>query len=400
MNKGFQIGKLFEIEITIDPSWLFIFLLVTWNLAFGVFPQLQPQWGLPLQLAVGIATSILFFASVLVHEMAHSLVAKARGLPIKRITLFLFGGVSNLEREPESAKTEFLMAVVGPITSIALGFLLLFLGGQTMQNGLNPAMIPDSLSPAISPIQTLLLWLGPINIVLGLFNLLPGFPLDGGRIFRSLIWSITKNLRTSTRIAAFVGQAIGFIFIFLGISMVFGIQVPFFGTGLGGLWIAFIGWFLTSAASSSYQQVVLRDLLGDVPVSKIMRNDISPVSPSLSINQLVDEYMIGTDKHVFPVMSNSRLEGIICLEDIQKISRDKWSEKKVKDVMTSYKKLDIANLSDTVSVALEKITKNDIGQVPVVENNKFLGMLSRRDVLLWLSLRAKDGELKEVENNI
>lgn len=402
MNQGgFRIGKLFGIEITVDPSWIFIFLLVTWNLAIGVFPRLQPEWGFTLHWVIGISASLLFFASVLAHELAHSLVAKMRGLPIKRITLFLFGGVSNLEKEPESAGTEFFMAIVGPITSIGLGFLFLYLAGQGIGNLNDAIMIPDRFIAQISPLQTLLLWLGPVNITVGLFNLIPGFPLDGGRVLRSIIWSITNYLRTATRIAAFVGQAFGYLFILAGISMVFGLTVPFFGTGFGsGLWIAFIGWFLASAAGQSYQQVVLRDLLSDIPVKDVMRNEVTVVSPSLSVSQLVDEYMIGTDKHVFPVMSNGKLEGMICLEDIQKIPREQWDLKSVRQVMTPYRELNVAKLYEEASEALTKIAKNDVGQVPVVRNKKLVGMLSRQDILLWLALRTKDGELKEVRESI
>lgn len=388
MNGGFRVGTLFGIEITIDPSWIFIFLLVTWNLALGVFPRLQPEWSPLLQWTAGVTAALLFFASVLAHEMAHSLVARARGLPIKRITLFLFGGVSNLEREPESAKTEFLMALVGPVTSVVLGILFLLLSGQGIDIFTNAGIRPDRISQ-LSLFQTLFLWLGPINIIVGLFNLIPGFPLDGGRILRSIIWSITGNLRTSTQIAATIGQAFGILFILIGISMVFGITIPFFGTGLGGLWIAFIGWFLSSAASSSYQQVVYRDLLADVLVKDIMRNNITSISPNLSISQLVDEYMIGTDRHVFPVVSDNDLVGLVSLEDIQKVPRENWSRKKVNQIMSPYKDLDMVRPIDTVSDALGKITKSDVGQVPVVEGKKLLGMLSRQDILLWVALRTK-----------
>ncbi len=388
MGEGFRVGKLFGIEITIDPSWIFIFLLVTLNLALGVFPRLQPEWNPLLQWTVGVVAALLFFASVLTHEMAHSLVAKARGLPINRITLFLFGGVSNLEREPESAKTEFLMALVGPVTSIILGILFLFLSGQGLDILTSADISPDRLSQ-LSPIRTLLLWLGPINILVGLFNLIPGFPLDGGRILRSIIWGITGNLRSSTQIAATIGQAFGILFILIGISMVFGLNVPVFGTGPGGLWIAFIGWFLASAAASSYQQVVYRDLLANVRVRDIIRNDITLISPDLSISQLVDEYMIGTDRHVFPVVSDTNLVGLVSLEDIQKIPREDWSRKKINQIMTSYKDLDIVKPTDLVSDALGKIVNGDIGQVPVVEGKKLIGMLSRRDILLWIALRVK-----------
>lgn len=400
MNSGFRVGSLFDIEITIDPSWIFIFLLVTWNLAIGVFPRLQPEWSTMLYWIIGISASLLFFASVLAHELAHSLVAKAKGLPIKRITLFLFGGVSNLEREPGSPGTEFLMAVVGPITSIVLGFLFLFLSGGVFINLMNSAAVPEGFVSQLSPFQTLLLWLGPINILVGLFNLIPGFPLDGGRVLRSIIWSITNNLKVATRIASFIGQLFGYLFILTGLSMVFGVSVPIFGTGLSGLWIALIGWFLSSAAGQSYQQLALRSSLENVAVKDLMRNKITTVSPYLKVSQLIDKYMIGTDKHAFPVTTEGKLEGMVCLEDIQKIPREEWDKKEIKQVMTPYKDLDLVKPQEEVSQALDKIIRRDIGQIPVIANSRLVGMISRRDILLWFSLHSKDEELKGFTKDI
>lgn len=401
MNEGFRLGRLFGIDITIDPSWILIFLLVTWSLAVGVFPRLQPEWEPILYWLIGISASLLFFISILAHELAHSLVARARGLQIKRITLFLFGGVSNLEREPQSASTEFLMAIVGPAASISLGYLFLFLSGQEILNPNDTLTISGQFIAQLSPLQTLLLWLGSVNIIVGIFNLIPGFPLDGGRILRSIVWSITNNLKVATRVAAFAGQSFGYLFILIGISIAFGITVPFFGTGLiNGLWIAFIGWFLSAAAGRSYQQVLLRDFLENVTVSKIMQKKISPVPPDISISQLVDKYMIGTDRHVFPVTVNSKLEGIICLEDIQKISREQWDKRKVREIMTPYKQLEVVKPDEEASEVLDKITRRGIGQVPVVKDKILVGMLSRRDILLWLILREKTDELKEISNSI
>lgn len=399
MNGGFRIGKLFGIEIILDFSWIFIFLLVTWNLAFGVFPRLQPEWNTGLYWIIGVSTSLLFFASVLAHELAHSLVAKMRGLPIKRITLFLFGGVSNLEKEPESARTEFIMAIAGPATSIILGFLFIFLSGQNIQSLAGAVALPQNAA-TLSPLQTIFLWLGPINIILGLFNLLPGFPLDGGRIFRSAVWSITNNLKTATKIAAFIGQGFGYLFIATGLLMIFGVTVPLFGTGLSGLWIAIIGWFLTAAAGQSYQQVLIRDLLSDTPVKDVMRQTLTPVAPTLKVKKLVDEYLIGTDKQAFPVMTDGKLEGMVSFDDVQKIPRNEWDQKKVNQIMTPYQALDTVNPSDEASEVLTKIAKNEEGQVPVISDKQLVGIVSRRDILLWIALQAKDDEFKGVGNNL
>lgn len=385
MRSGFRVARLFGINIYIDWSWSFIFLLVTWNLAAAVFPQLHPDWGLGLNLAVSVAASVLFFASVLAHEMAHSLMANARGLPVRRITLFIFGGVSNIEREPPSASTEFLVTVVGPLTSILLGVIFTFLGAASI-----PAGVP--LTQALSqldPLSTLLLWLGPINILLGIFNLIPGFPLDGGRILRSILWKISGDLRRATRWATMVGQGVAWLFIITGISMVFGIQIPILGTGLiAGLWLAFIGWFLNNAASQSYQQVVVQDLLEGVSVSRLMRSNAPTVDPGVPVSRLVYDYIMGTDERAFPVIEGERLVGLVCLEDVRKIPREEWNQTLVNQVMTPADQLDIVSPREDATDALAKLARRDVRQVPVVQNGELVGMLRRRDIMRWLQLQS------------
>jgi Zn-dependent protease len=249
LRGGFRAGKIFGIELHIDSSWIFIFILVTWNLVLG-FAAMHPGWGTGLQFSLAVVASLLFFGSVLAHELSHSLVARARGLPVRRITLFLFGGVSNIEREPPSPKSEFVISVVGPLTSIVLGLVFLALGGTLAGRARLALGNPSAALSGLGPGATILLWLGSINVTLGVFNLVPGFPLDGGRILRSILWTTMRDLRRATRAASQVGQAVGWIFVFLGLAMVLGVRVPVFGTGVGsGLWIALIGWFLDNAAS-------------------------------------------------------------------------------------------------------------------------------------------------------
>ena len=285
MRSGIHVGRIYGIDIYVDWSWIFIFLLVMWNLAVGVFPDLHPQWGPALIWGTAFVASLLFFASVLAHELSHSIVAKSQGIPVRNITLFLFGGVSNIEREPPSPAAEFVMAIVGPLTSIVLGVIFLLLSGATAA-GLDVITgNPIGALARLDPLSTLLLWLGPINILLGIFNLVPGFPLDGGRVLRSVLWAITNNLRVATRWASWVGQAVAWLFIIAGISMVFGRSVPILGAGLiSGLWLAFIGWFLNNAAVQSYQQVVVQDLLEGVPVARLMRANAPTVSPSIPVS--------------------------------------------------------------------------------------------------------------------
>jgi len=389
MNRGLYIGRIFGIDIHIDASWILIFLLVTWSLASGLFPVWHPAWGPGMRWGVALAASILFFASILLHELSHSLVAKAYGLPVRRITLFLFGGVSNIEREPPTPKIEFLMAVVGPITSILLGIIFLALATFGVMRSGATAHDAESVISRLGPVTTLLAWLGPINILLGIFNLIPGFPLDGGRILRSALWKATNDLRKATAWATGAGRVVGWLFIFAGVAMAFGVRLPFFGTGLiSGLWLIFIGWFLNSAAASSYQQAVVRNLLGDVPVFRLMRLNVPTVAPSLPLNRLVYEYVMGTDERAFPVMDGERLLGLVCLEDIRKVPREAWEHTTVGEVMTDTGHLDVVNPSEDAGDALEKLTRRDVRQAPVVENGRLVGLLRRRDILKWLELQS------------
>jgi Zn-dependent protease/CBS domain-containing protein len=385
---GFRLGRVFGIELRIDPSWFFIFLLVTWSLAAG-FSQTHPDWGLGFGILLALVAAAVFFGSVLAHELSHSLVARARGVPVRRITLFLFGGVSNIEREPPSPGSEFVIAVVGPLSSLLLGVVFAALGSVgAARQGIVLANPAEALKN-FGPLTTMFLWLGSINFTLGLFNLVPGFPLDGGRILRSILWAATKDLKRATRYAAQVGQAVGWLFIFAGLSMIFGATIPIFGTGFGGgLWIALIGWFLKSAAVASYQQVVIEDLLDDVPVSRLMRTQIRPVSPDLLVSDLVYDWMIGTDERAFPVVEGEKLAGLVSIEDVRKVPRDAWTQTPVRTIMTPAGNLAVVAPNTDASAALRKLTRRDVRQLPVVENGRLLGILRRQDIIRWLRLHS------------
>jgi len=283
MNRGINIGKIFGIKINIDYSWFLILLLVTWNLSV-MFGNLHSDWPAIQQWGVSLGAALLFFASVLAHEMAHSLVSIANGLSVRRITLFLFGGVSNIQKHPPSPRAEFLITIVGPVTSFIIGFGLLMVSRLiTPEFSGSVSSIQDyqTLIQDVGALPTLLIWLGSINVILGAFNLIPGFPLDGGRILRSLFWKITDNLTKATRWASLIGQGIAWTFIMGGIAMVFGVQVPFFGSGLAdGLWLAFIGWFLNNSSRSSYAQILMEDVLEDITVGQVARKNPPVVDAS------------------------------------------------------------------------------------------------------------------------
>jgi Zn-dependent protease/CBS domain-containing protein len=392
LNRGVSIGHLFDINIRIDWSWLLIFLLVTWNLGFS-FGAMRPEWGATLQWGLAIAASLLFFASVLAHELSHSLMAKAQGLQVRNITLFLFGGVANIDREPPSPRAEFLITIVGPITSVVLGIIFLLLGGLWTRVAVDPATVdPMAMVAQLGPAETLLLWLGSINIILGIFNMIPGFPLDGGRILRSILWALTNNLRRATRWASWVGQLVAWLLIGTGVAMIFGVTVPIFGTGfLGGIWLIFIGWFLNSAAIQSYQQVVIQDILEDVPVARLMRIQPPTVSVNASIDTLVHEHVMRTDDHAFPVLADGgRLAGLVTLEDIRTVARDGWTATTVQEIMTPVEELATVRPEDDASRALNLLGQHDVRQLPVVRNGDLEGILRRRDIVRWLQLHSEE----------
>jgi Zn-dependent protease/CBS domain-containing protein len=390
MRSGFKVGTLFGISIHVDWSWILIFLLVTWNLAGAVFPSLHPDWSVGMNIALGVAASVLFFISILLHELAHSLVAKARGLPVRRITLFFFGGVSNIEREPPSPSTEFLMAIVGPLTSLLLGFGFIWLGRQNIPEMDTALSSPMQLLRNLDPLSTMLLWLGPINLLLGLFNLIPGFPLDGGRVLRSILWAITKDFRRATRWATTIGQGVGWLMILAGVAMIFGASVPVFGSGtLNGMWLAFIGWFLVQAASQSYQQVVVEDMLEGVPITRLMREPAPAVPPDLPISALVYDHIMQGDERAFPVVEDDRLLGVVYIENLRTLERSAWDTTLVKQVMVPQNELEMVTPREDAMDAFQKLTQREMRQIPVVQNGKLIGMLRRRDILRWLQVRSE-----------
>jgi Zn-dependent protease/CBS domain-containing protein len=388
MKSGFRIARILGINIEVDWSWLLIFILVTWNLSV-VFGSAHPDWGGWLATSIALVAALLFFISVLVHELAHSLIARARDMPVRNIKLFLFGGVSNIEREPPSPGAEFVMAVVGPLTSIVLGVLLVLVGGFTIPVG-EAIADPQQAVAQLSPLTTLLLWLGSINIFLGFFNLVPGFPLDGGRVLRSIFWAASDDLRRATRWATWIGQGIAWLMIGAGIAMVFGVQLPLLGGGIsGGLWLAFIGWFLHSSAVMSYRQVVVQDILEDVPVTRMMRSNPPTVSPTMTVDELVHDGVMGTDDHAFPVVDEGRLAGLVTLEDVREIPQASWGNTTVEEIMTAADRLVSVTPDQDAAEALTRLQSRDVRQLPVMRNGSLAGLLRRRDIVKWLQLQSE-----------
>jgi Zn-dependent protease len=330
--------------------------------------------------------------SILAHELSHALVGRAQGVPIAGITLFMFGGMAHTRHEPPSPRAELLMTIVGPITSIVIGVLALAIGARLVPRPLLDSEDPLRAFQSVGPLATILLWLGPINIVIGLFNLVPGFPLDGGRLLRAALWAATGDLRRATRWAARIGQAFGLLLVFAGINMMFGLRIPFFGRGLGaGLWIAFIGWFLNRAAAASYSQLAIQELLRGIPVARLMRRETATVAPTLTIAELVDDFLMATEQRAFPIVDGEMLLGLVTLDDVRRIPRAAWADKSVRDIMTRRDALATTTPREDAAAALEKIIAKDVEQLPVVTDGRFEGMLRRRDILRWLELQSPAG---------
>ena len=389
--KGFRIGKIFGINIHIDWSWLLIFGLVSWSLA-STFGQIHTEWTTLAQWGMALSAALLFFMSVLAHELAHSLVARARGVPVRNITLFMFGGVSNIQREPTSPLGELLITIVGPLTSFLLGAVFLTLGsGSTAIANIN-VVNANAMFSQLGPVSTILIWLGSINILVGLFNLIPGFPLDGGRIVRSILWGITDNLHKATRWASWMGQAVAWALIFAGMSMLFGAQIPLLGSGfINGIWLIFIGWFLQSAAVQSYRKVVVQDILEDVPVKQMMYTDVPVVHANLSVQTLIDNYIMQSDNRAFIVLDDDKMLGLVTIEDVRKVAPESRNTMLIRNVMTPSQKMVVVAPEEEAAEAFERLQAKDIRQLPVVNGNKIVGLLRRKDIIRWLQFQSHSG---------
>ncbi|HEX9386086.1 MAG TPA: site-2 protease family protein [Anaerolineales bacterium] len=385
---GFRLGKFFGINVHIDWSWLLIFTLVTWSLA-STFRQVHPEWTGFNQLALALIAALLFFLSVLAHEIAHSLVANARAHPVRSITMFLFGGVSNIQKEPTTPWNEFIITIVGPLTSLILGglFLLLGTGGAILRN----APISDLLGTLsrLEPLNTIFIWLGSVNILLGFFNLIPGFPLDGGRVLRSILWGLTHDLIKATRWASLVGQFVAWVLIVSGISMIFGTTIPFLGSGVfNGMWIVFMGWFLQNAASQSYRRLLIQDILEDVPVKRMMLTDVPAIPGNMTAETLVNYHIVGSDNREFIVSENEELVGLVTIDDIRELPPEARHDTPVREIMTPSKKLEVVAPEANVSEAFDRLQNQEIHQLLVMHGNKIVGLLRRKDVVRWLELQS------------
>jgi Zn-dependent protease/CBS domain-containing protein len=366
MRPSITLVRIAGIDIGIHYTWLFVAALVAWSLAQGYFPSLYPGWEATTYWVAGVVAALALFGSVLLHELSHSLVAIWRGIRVRSITLFIFGGVSTMEEETEQPQDEFLIAVVGPLASVLLaglfwvGFLL----------------VPDSRSAPAA----ILAYLAFLNVLLAGFNLLPGFPLDGGRMLRAIIWGVTGRLRRATQIAAFIGQGLGFLLIIWGFSQVLG------GAVLNGIWIAFIGWFLTSAAETERRGQALRETLKGISVSRVMDPQPPLASIDLSVQAFVDEHVFRRGQRALLVVDDGYIAGLVSVSDVKAIPQEAWPTTPIAQIMTR-PPLTTVSPDDGLDTVLRRLVQGSFNQVPVVDQGRFVGLLSRADILRFLENR-------------
>ena len=370
MNRtSLKIGTLFGIPVRVHISWLLVFALVTVSLGSAYFPLTYPHWSPTLDWVLGAVTSLLFFASVLLHELAHSVVAQRRGLPVRDIQLFVFGGVSEITREPATPRTELFMAVVGPLTSLALGL------GCTLLRPLGQALS--------QPLGAVLAYVGEINLALGFFNLIPGFPLDGGRVLRALLWWRSRDLMTSTRWASRVGQAVAYGF------MLTGIWQAFSGGLLNGLWLVFIGWFLDNAAQTAYRQLAVQSLLAGHTVREIMARDCTAIRPEATLQEIVDNHILAQGRRCLPVVQGGTFLGLVTVHRIRGFPQQEWSNHTAREAMIPISDLRTIRASEGLVQALSEMAEDGVNQLPVLEDGQMVGLLTRENITTFLSLKAE-----------
>lgn len=374
MRNTIRLGKLFDIDIGLDFSWLLIFALVTWSLAQHYLTAYQ-DWSFVLRWGLAITTSLFFFASVLAHELAHSLVSKHLGIPVPRITLYLFGGASQISEEPRRAQDEFWMALAGPMTSLVLaaGFGVVWLA--TGPNG--TANAPRDVLNAFSG------WLGGINLMLGLFNLLPGFPLDGGRVLRSIVWAVTNSVRRATAVAVGAGVLVSWAMIGIGLWLVLD------GDWVDGLWLAFLGWFLQGAAQQEGRGAVVHDVLQGHTVREVPLGGCQRVMKQLSLDVFIEYVAIPSGQRCFAVTEGDQLLGMVTLHQLQKVPRDQWKTTRVGQVMIPPDKLVTVRLDEDLTRVLEKMGTGDVNQMPVFDGDRFVGMITRGSIIAFLRLHGQ-----------
>lgn len=377
-EKKIRLFNLLGFEVKLDASWIILAVLISWTLATGYFPYHYPYLHPNQYWTMGIIGALGLFISIVLHELSHAIIARRFGIPMRGITLFIFGGVAEMDDEPKSAKSELYMAIAGPIASIIIGYIFHLI--------LKYAAAPDW------PLTTLgvISYLRWINWILAAFNLLPAFPLDGGRVLRSILWMWKKNLRWATRIASSIGSTFGFLL------SIFGVMQFFAGSVLSGIWWLLIGIFLNKASQMSYQRVLLNQAFQGIPVSKFMQTNVVTVNPELLIGELVENYIYHHHFTFFPVVDNGRLMGYISTAAVKNIPREQWSNRHVKEVMHPYSPTNTISPDTDVMKAINLMSAGQNTKLLVAEQGKLAGILTLKDLFGFIAVKTDlEGDWEE-----
>jgi Zn-dependent protease/CBS domain-containing protein len=357
------LGRILGIPIGLDYSWFLIFVLLTWTMAVGYYPTEFKNWPIAQYWIVGAMTAIMLFVSVLLHELGHSVVAMRYKVPVRSITLYIFGGISLIGTEPPTAAAGFWISIAGPAVSFVLAALF---------------SLMQPFFAGVASLLALSQYLADINVALGLFNLIPGFPLDGGGVLRAIIWGASHNMRRATLIAANVGRGIAFLFILFGVWQMFG------GNFVNGMWIAFIGWFLENAAVAQVKQQTLQGVLSGHKVSEAMRQDFTAVAPDTTLEHLVNDHILGAGRRSLVVKRGDRAVGLLTLHHIKEIPRSDWPSMTASQAMVSAEQMKRVRPDAELWTALEEMDRDGVNQLPVMADGQIEGMLSREDVISYL----------------
>jgi Zn-dependent protease len=368
-GKKIPLFNLFGFKVGIDATWFILAVLVTWSLAKGAFPHYFPGFSNAVYWWMGVAGVLGLFVSIVFHEFCHSLVARKFALPMKGITLFVFGGVAEMNKEPENAKAEFFMAIAGPISSVLLAgmFFIIHSAGQTFN-------WPE-------PVNGVLVYLGWLNVILAGFNMIPAFPLDGGRVLRSILWAIKGNLRWATRISSGLGAGFGLFLMIMGIISFIG------GNFIGGLWYFLIGIFIRGASQISYRQLLIKNVLVGEPISRFMVADVVTAPPSITVYDLIEDYFYKYHYKMFPVTNNGTLKGCVTTKQIKELSRENWATSRVSDIVKPCSEENTISPDADAMKALSLMNSTGNSRLMVIEGNKLLGVISLKDMLKFMTLK-------------
>jgi Zn-dependent protease/CBS domain-containing protein len=367
VNGNIRLGSFGGVEVRINWSWLVIFALIVWSLADGIFPSQNPGLSGGVHLAMAIVAAVLFFASLLLHELGHSWVARREGMEINGITLWLFGGVSEFKTRFPSAGAEFRIAIAGPLVSLLLGviFVLIALAG-----------LPSAVDGVAA-------WLGYINLTLLAFNLIPALPLDGGRVLRAALWRIRGDLGWATRIAAEIGRGFGYLFIALGIALFI------FQGSFSGAWLAFIGWFLLQAATAEARYIATEAALAGLRVRDLMVRNPVTVDGDLTLGQFMDEVAGSRHFTTYPVVDAGRPIGLLAFRSVAAVPRSEWDSRRVRDAMIPLDRVELLTEDETAVEALAALSSSTSNRGLVVENGHLAGLLSITDLTRALEVRPR-----------